>query len=588
MLAPSAGLIEPRQTNTQGEKQNLMPWLSQEIGQAVFAAFIVIAVFIAYLWRFASRERALALALAICLLDQAVKAVVVYSSRQNPSYWFDHPFLGGWLHLTYEQNRGLGFDSSFTPLLLPAILFAITLLLLYRRLASAGYRMSKPTQWGCALLIGGLLGIALDRVRLGYVVDFLGFGKPDYRSYNLADLAVLAAFPLLAVDMVKALARASRRGISNNELASVVAPVGEQIHRPVARRKAHWLWTPLILLAAAGSLHFIWTVLFNEERGMPPLHRAALHGRATMVSRYLAQGANVNARDSVGQTPLYYAAEFGHTEAARVLISKGADVNARVGKGTTVDMAIAWRATPEIINLLLDKGAKLSDLSLHAAMHRRAEPQLVQMLIDRGAKVNTRDAHGDTPLILAARYGNRAKACQPLLKAGAEVKARDSEGKTALHFAAGQSDAELIKMLLSAGADPNARDNEGRTPLHSLGGLAVSLGGPKSIDAGAALLAGGADVNARAANGETPLIHAVLKGEADWVKRLLAAGANVNARGPKGWTALHYAAAKGKAEIITALLAAGTRPATQNDAGKTPLQLAKDAHIADLLQHRSQ
>ncbi len=58
-------------------------------------------------------------------------------------------------------------------------------------------RMSWPLQVGMGLVAGGAAGNLVDRLRLGYVVDFVRvvFLPP----FNLADLAVLAGAPVLAV-----------------------------------------------------------------------------------------------------------------------------------------------------------------------------------------------------------------------------------------------------------------------------------------------------------------------------------------------------------------------------------------------------
>ena len=60
------------------------------------------------------------------------------------------------------------------------------------------------------LLLGGALGNLIDRLRLGYVVDFVDVGIGDLRFYtfNVADAAISTAIVLLlAVAIVPSLAR---------------------------------------------------------------------------------------------------------------------------------------------------------------------------------------------------------------------------------------------------------------------------------------------------------------------------------------------------------------------------------------------
>jgi lipoprotein signal peptidase len=79
------------------------------------------------------------------------------------------------------------------------------LYLLYERLLKARYRMSPLAELAVALMVGGYMGILLDRVRLGFVVDFLEFGRASAFVYNISDLAVFLALALL-------LARAAQYG----------------------------------------------------------------------------------------------------------------------------------------------------------------------------------------------------------------------------------------------------------------------------------------------------------------------------------------------------------------------------------------
>jgi Ankyrin repeats (3 copies) len=62
---------------------------------------------------------------------------------------------------------------------------------------------------------------------------------------------------------------------------------------------------------------------------------AAGSGNAKEVSRLLAMGADVNAKDKNDATPLHAAAWQGHRDIAELLIAKGADVNAKDKDGHT-------------------------------------------------------------------------------------------------------------------------------------------------------------------------------------------------------------------------------------------------------------
>jgi signal peptidase II len=169
-----------------------VPVASPAIAQAVASAVLLVAVLVLYLRRFAPPWRWVGIALAVCVLDQAAKALV------SPRLEHERiSLLGGWLRITYARNWEQGFGGSFSYLLFATAICVMALFFLYGRLVKTRYRMSPLAELGCALMIGGYVGILLDRVRLGFVIDFLEFGRASGFVYNIADLAVFVALALL-------------------------------------------------------------------------------------------------------------------------------------------------------------------------------------------------------------------------------------------------------------------------------------------------------------------------------------------------------------------------------------------------------
>ena len=71
-------------------------------------------------------------------------------------------------------------------------------------------------------------------------------------------------------------------------------------------------------------------------------------GNIQVVKHNIANGADVNAKDSVRWTPLHHAAFEGYMEVAELLIAKGADVNATADTGAT-PLGLAYGATAELL-----------------------------------------------------------------------------------------------------------------------------------------------------------------------------------------------------------------------------------------------
>ncbi len=166
--------------------------------QAIASAILFVAVLTLYLYRFTNSKRWLLVVAGVCLLDQYVKLFVLRDFQDRSL-----SLLFGTIKIAYLQNREQGFGGSFAYLLLLTTVCVLAMLFLYERLTRTTYRMSTLAEVGFALMIGGYIGILLDRIRRGFVVDFLEFGKAGSFVYNLADLAVILACALLCIRAVR-------------------------------------------------------------------------------------------------------------------------------------------------------------------------------------------------------------------------------------------------------------------------------------------------------------------------------------------------------------------------------------------------
>ena len=114
--------------------------------------------------------------------------------------------------------------------------------------------------------------------------------------------------------------------------------------------------------------------------------------------------------------------------------------------------------------------------------------------------VNTKDRHGHTPLMDAAKTGS-LEAVKDLLNRGADLEAKSEKGKTALHYAAANGYVEIVSLLLGQGAVVDARDKDWHTPLM----LAAIYGCNHTVQS---LVTNGADVGAKTLVGNTAMIYA--------------------------------------------------------------------------------
>jgi SH3/ankyrin repeat-containing protein len=96
--------------------------------------------------------------------------------------------------------------------------------------------------------------------------------------------------------------------------------------------------------------------------------------------------------------------------------------------------------------------------------HRASDK--VDKLCTAGLDPNFHDAHGETPLTVAAGLVGSRDTIVALVGGGAHLDFRNSEGQTAMHKAAFLGAIDNIRALLELGASPNYRDPIGLTPLY--------------------------------------------------------------------------------------------------------------------------
>ncbi len=131
------------------------------------------------------------------LIDQITKLIAVKFLKGSPSV----PLIKGVLQWTYVENRGAAFgmmkESRWVFMVISTV--AITLMLAYLLLAANQNKLFKIS---LAMLISGGIGNMIDRVALGYVVDFIDFCLIDFAVFNFADSIVCIGAGLLILSMV--------------------------------------------------------------------------------------------------------------------------------------------------------------------------------------------------------------------------------------------------------------------------------------------------------------------------------------------------------------------------------------------------
>jgi signal peptidase II len=135
----------------------------------------------------------LGLAALIVALDQLTKAWLVSYLAPGQSV----SVLGDYVRLVHSQNNGglFGLLSGQATVFGLISIAVIGLIVVYHARAGGGRYLSITL----GLLLGGALGNLVDRLRLGYVVDFVdaGVGGLRWYTFNVADAGISFSLLLL-------------------------------------------------------------------------------------------------------------------------------------------------------------------------------------------------------------------------------------------------------------------------------------------------------------------------------------------------------------------------------------------------------
>jgi signal peptidase II len=135
-----------------------------------------------------------ATAIMIYVADQVTKAIVVANLEVGEYV----SLLGDLVRIWYVQNSGASFGllPGALWLFLPVTVLALVIVAWFHR------SLRGRTPWIHVILgmvLAGTVGNLTDRLRFGYVVDFVsvGFGDVRFPTFNIADASLVVGIILL-------------------------------------------------------------------------------------------------------------------------------------------------------------------------------------------------------------------------------------------------------------------------------------------------------------------------------------------------------------------------------------------------------
>ncbi|CRG92276.1 Kinase D-interacting substrate of 220 kDa [Talaromyces islandicus] len=265
-------------------------------------------------------------------------------------------------------------------------------------------------------------------------------------------------------------------------------------------------------------------------RDFTAIHVAAYFGLKEMMISLIADGNDLDLKDTHGRTPLSYAAENGHESTVLLLLESGhIDANSvDANNRTPLSWAVEY-GHRQAVRSLLSNGAKVD----------------IQDIMENPDK----DIYGQTALSHAAAMGYEPVVQLILSHPDVDLDSEDINGRTPLSHAAANRNFCVVQLLLGAdGVNPDSKDINDITPLSH-----AAANGYKEV---VQFLVNTVRVHpdSKDVNGITPLSRAAVNGHISVVRTLLDVDdVDPESKGIHGQTPCMRAAAKGHTTVMQSL-----------------------------------
>ena len=134
--------------------------------------------------------------IALIVIDQISK----YLALNNLANIGSIPIIENIFHLTYVENRGAAFGMlENNQIIFVIVALAASIFGLYYLHTK---KINVIGKTGIILIISGAIGNAIDRLRLGFVVDYFDFRIIWEYVFNIADVFVVVGTILLCIYII--------------------------------------------------------------------------------------------------------------------------------------------------------------------------------------------------------------------------------------------------------------------------------------------------------------------------------------------------------------------------------------------------
>jgi len=164
-------------------------------------------------------------AVAVLIVDQVTKAIAVANIPLHTRV----PIVDGFFALTHAHNRGMAFGlfNNVGGPWLRWVLVGVALVAVGIIWSYARHETNRPgVLLAFGAILGGALGNLVDRLRFGYVEDFIlaHWGAHEWPAFNVADAAITMGGVALFITLAREPAEPEASATPTEETPSEIGP----------------------------------------------------------------------------------------------------------------------------------------------------------------------------------------------------------------------------------------------------------------------------------------------------------------------------------------------------------------------------
>ncbi len=295
----------------------------------------------------------------------------------------------------------------------------------------------------------------------------------------------------------------------------------------------------------------------------PLLVIAATFGNIEIITHLLTLGLEVNEKTATNWTALMCALAANQKAATVSLIRSGAEINSTAE--FTPLMAAINSENPELLQLLLDQKADINATNkagqnalILETLAPRKNSTVAEMLINAGVNLTLKDFSGKGPLTYAVINKNTKLVELFLQKDSSLALEQDAEGNTPLMLAAKYGHEDIAELLIAYSGNLNTKNFKGETAWQ----IAEAYEREKLV---------------LKLHPEFQLFAKILKKDIAGIKEITNLGANLNAQDSQGISPLLSALSNGRPYMTRILLSTGTNPKFLAESSGKPVRLSNQA-----------